>query len=80
MLDLVFVEVGYAVDDEPRERAAKINEFVHHERHDSSGENIVPHIGIPCCPQALGNVEVCVVLGDLIVLAPVGFWRRGEER
>ena len=46
-LDLVFVEVGHAVDDDPREGAAEVDEFVHHEGHDSSREDVVLHVCVP---------------------------------
>lgn len=46
-LDLVFVEVGHAVDDDPGERATEVDEFVHHEGHDSCREDVVLHVGVP---------------------------------
>jgi hypothetical protein len=46
-LDLVFVEVGHAVDDDPGEGAAEVDEFVHHEGHDSSREDVVLHVCVP---------------------------------
>jgi hypothetical protein len=46
-LDLVFVEVGHAVDDDPGERAAEVDEFVHHEGHDAGCENVVLHVCVP---------------------------------
>ena len=45
---------------------------MHHERQDTRGQNIILHVGIPCRPQALEDVEVNVVSGDIIELAPVG--------
>jgi len=61
-LNLVLVEEGNAVDNDPRERAAKVDEFVHQERHDTSGEHIVANVGVPRHPQLLEVVEVYIVL------------------
>lgn len=46
-LDLVFVEIGDAVDYDPGETAAEVDGFVHDEAEDSGGEDIVLHVGIP---------------------------------
>lgn len=46
-LNLVLVEIGDAVDDDPGDAASEVDKFVHDERHDSGGENIVLHICIP---------------------------------
>ena len=79
ILDFVFVEVWDAVYDCPWNRAAKINDLVHDEGHDSGSEDIVLQICIPSCPQALQKIKVDVVFGDLIELAPVSVGRGGKE-
>lgn len=55
-LNLVFVEVGHAVDDNPGERAAKVDNFVHHEGHDSCREDVVLHV---CVPSLGGMLAHC---------------------
>lgn len=70
VLDLVFVESGDTVDNDPRQRTTKVDNLVHQERHDSSCENVVLHKGIPSSPQALEGVEMDIVGGYFIVLAP----------
>lgn len=49
-LDLVFAEYTTSVDDHPGERATKVNDFMHNERHDPCSQDIVVHIGVPCLP------------------------------
>lgn len=61
VLDLVLVEHGHSVDDHPRERATKVDEFVHDERHDAGGEDIVANVCVPGQPHALKDVEVDIV-------------------
>ena len=80
ILNLVSVEVWNAVYDRPRDRAPKIDGLVHNKRHDASSEDIILQIGVPGCPQAFKNVEVDIVLGNFIELAPVSLWGRGKER
>lgn len=46
-LNLVFVEVGHAVDDYPGEGAAEVDHLVHDERHDARREDIVLHVCVP---------------------------------
>ena len=50
-LNLVLVEVGDAIDYYPRETAAEVDDFVHHEGHDSGGEDIVLHVRVPTLRQ-----------------------------
>jgi hypothetical protein len=45
-LNFVLVEVGDLADDDPGDAAAEVNHFVHHERHDSGGEDIVLHVRV----------------------------------
>lgn len=45
---------------------------MHDEGHDAGCEDIVLHVGIPCCPCFLEKVEVDVVLGDLVEVVRVG--------
>lgn len=80
ILNLVFVEVTYVVDNDPGQRAAKVDNFVHQKGHDASSENVVLHVGVPRSPQALEDVEMDIVFGDFIKLAPVsvlGHEKRG---
>jgi hypothetical protein len=72
ILDLVAVEVWYPIDDDPRKGATKVDDLVHDEGHDTGGEDIVLHVGIPGGPETLGGIEMRIVLGDLFVLVPVG--------
>lgn len=44
---------------------------MHHKRHDASGQNIVLHESIPSHPQALEEVEMDIIFGDLVKLTPV---------
>ena len=46
-LNLVLVEVGDAIDDDPGNTAPEVDAFVHNEGHDSGGEDIVLHIRVP---------------------------------
>lgn len=71
VLNLVLVEIGNAVDNDPGKRAAKVDEFVHQKGHDTSGEHIVANVRIPGHPQLLEIVEVYIVLGYLLELVPV---------
>jgi len=80
VLNLVSVEIWYPIDDHPWQRTAKVNELMHHERHNTGCEDIVLHVGIPCSPHPLENIEVNVVSRNLVELAPVGVWRRREQR
>lgn len=56
VLNLIFVEVGDVVDDHPWKGPAEIDEFVHHEGHDASGEHIVLNVGVPRSPHAFEDV------------------------
>lgn len=71
VLNLVLVEVGNAVDNDPGKRAAEVDEFVHQKGHDTSGEDIVADVGIPGHPEFLKVVEVYIVLRNLFELVPV---------
>ena len=79
VLDLVLVEVGYLVHDEPRQGPSKVYDFMHYERQDSGGEYIILHESVPCRPETLKNIEMNIVLGNLVELTPVRF-RWGVER
>jgi hypothetical protein len=71
LLNLVLVEIGNAIDNHPRERAAKVDEFVHQKGHDTGGEYIVANVGVPRHPQLLKVIEVYIVLGHLFELVPI---------
>ena len=74
-LDFIFLEVGDFVCDQPGEAAAEVDDFVHHERHDSRGKHIVLHISVPCCPRLFEHIEMYIVLGDLLKVIGVRGWR-----
>ena len=61
VLNLVFVEVWHAVDDHPWDRAAEVDNLVHEERHDSSGQDIVADKGVPGGPETFKVVELDIV-------------------
>lgn len=79
LLDLVLPEVGNAVDDDPRQRSAKVERLVDDKRHDAGGQNIVAHPCVPCEPHLLKVVERDVVLGDLLEGAPVRVLRHWRQ-
>ena len=56
-MNLVFVELWHAVDNDPGEGASEVDELMHGEGHDSSSEDIVLHVGIPGSPETLKDVE-----------------------
>ena len=70
-LDLVLLEVGDLICDHPWEAATEIDDLVHREGHDSCGEHVVLHVGIPCCPGLFEHIEVYIVLGDLLKVVGV---------
>lgn len=45
---------------------------MHEKGHNARGQDVILHVGIPCCPQALKNIKMDIVLGYLVELAPVG--------
>lgn len=66
VLNLVPVEGGNGVDDDPRQAASKVDNLVHHERHDTGGEGVILHVQVPGGPGALKNAEVDIDLGNLL--------------
>lgn len=57
LLDLILPEPRDHVDDNPRQRAAKVDSLVYDKGHDTRGENIVVHVRVPSRPKTLGVVE-----------------------
>jgi hypothetical protein len=51
---------------------------MHDKGHDAGGEHVVLHVRVPRCPHLLRVVELHIVFGDFLELAPVGV-RRGRE-
>ena len=56
VLNLVLVEVGNGVDDHPGNRAAKVDNFVHEEAHDSGRNRVILHPEIPGLWLKLGRL------------------------
>lgn len=61
-LNLVLLEVGNLVDDDPWQGAAEVDDLVHDEAHDTGGEHVVADVCVPRSPHALEVVEVDIVL------------------
>lgn len=61
VLNLVLLEVRDLVDNDPRQTAAKVDELVHDEAHDTSGKDIIADVCVPGSPHALEVVEVDIV-------------------
>jgi hypothetical protein len=77
VLNLVLVEVWYPINDNPGQRATKVDHLMHHKGHDARSQHIILHVRIPGRPHLLEHVEVHIVFGYLIVLAPVRVGERG---
>ena len=61
-LDLVLAEIWNLVHDHERQTAAKVNDLMHHEGHDTGGKHIVLHVRVPCSPSLFEDVKVDIVL------------------
>lgn len=70
-MDLVLVEVGHVIDQEPWEGSAKVDQLVHDKGHYASREDIVAHVGVPGSPEFLKVIKRHIVLRDLFELGPV---------
>lgn len=66
VLNLVLVEGGNGIDDDPWQTTAKVDNLVHHERHDTSGEGVILHVHVPGSPGALENAKMNMYLGNLL--------------
>jgi len=62
LLNLELLEVWDLVDNDPHQTAAKVDELVHDEAHDTSREDIISDVCVPRSPHALEVVEVNIVL------------------
>lgn len=71
VLDLIILQETKAVYKNPRQRATKINNLMHQERHDTRSENIVLHPGIPRRPHPFHDVQIGMMLRNLGELAPI---------
>lgn len=78
-MELVSVEVRYAVDDDPGKRASEVKRLVDNKGHDSRRQDIVAHPCVPGHPHPLEVVELHIVLGDLLKGAPVGVLRHWRQ-
>lgn len=72
ILNLVFVKVPNAVDDHPWNSAPEVDHLMHHKGHDARSKDIILHRRIPGCPQALEDVQVYIIFGDLVKMGQVG--------
>ena len=63
-LNLVAIEQAPGVDKDPRQGAAEVDHFMHHEGHDTGGQDIILHPRVPGRPQALGNVQSVIILAN----------------
>lgn len=66
VLELVLIHKRHGVNQHPWQAAAKVDDLVHHERHDAGGECIILDVEVPRSPEALEDVEVNVQLGHLV--------------
>ena len=71
-LNLVSLKETQAIDEDPRKRAAKVEQLVDDEGHDAGGQDIVLHPRIPCDPQSLCHAQVGIGFGNIPILAPIG--------
>ena len=71
-LDLVSLEETQAINEDPRKRAAEVEQLVNGEGHDAGGQDIILHPRIPCDPQSLCHAQVGIGFGDILILAPIG--------
>lgn len=70
-LNLVLPEETKGVDDHPWQGATEINNFMHGKGHDTRCKHIILHVRIPSGPQPLQKVQIGIVLGNLLKLAPI---------
>lgn len=72
ILNLVLVQRRYAIDDHPRQTPPKVHHLMHEETHNPRRQDIISNERVPGGPHALESVEVHIVLGNGVVLVPVG--------
>ena len=65
VLDLVLVEIGDSIDDNPRNASTKIHNFMHDEAHYPSREDIILHVLVPTLQWSVSICEVAVRAVDL---------------
>jgi hypothetical protein len=71
-LNLVSIKEPQAINEDPRKRAAEVEQLVDGEGHDAGGQYIILHPRIPCDPQSLCHAQVGIGFGDILILAPIG--------
>lgn len=71
-LNFVSLEETQAIDENPRKRAAEVEQLMNGEGHYASGQDIILHPCIPCNPQSLCHAQVGIGFGDILILAPIG--------
>ena len=62
VLDLVLVEIGDSINDNPGNASAKVHNFMHDEAHYPSREDIILHVLVPTLDWWLAFVNVAVWL------------------
>ena len=73
------MEVWDLVNYDPWKRSSEVNNFMHNKGHDASGEDIVLHVRVPCCPSALKDIKLNELLGNLLIELRVRLWLRAES-
>ena len=77
-LDFIFMEIPHSIDDDPRERATKVDKLMHYEGHDSCCQDVVLHVEVPCHPQTLRDIKMDIIFRYLLELTPKRIRRRRE--
>ena len=80
ILDLVFVEGGYGIDDDPREGTSEVNQLVHDEAHDSGRKGVILHPEIPSLEGHASELECLSQAGDRMCIQPRGARHSSVER
>lgn len=52
---------------------------MHRKGHNARSKDIILHVGVPSRPQPLKDIEMHIVPGDIVKLAPVGIFRSEQE-
>jgi hypothetical protein len=71
-LNLISIKETQAINEDPRKRAAEVEQLVDGEGHDAGGQDIILYPRIPCDPQSLCHAQVGIGFGDILILGPIG--------